>query len=73
LKGSTRTAWEGRLSGGDQALSQRRIDWGPRWVPERAVFVPSQGVPPIAMSTSAAASSSGERQSGSFRNDWMPT
>src|SRR5882762_6991684 len=45
---------------------------GPRWVPERAVTVPSQGTPQTAASISPATRSAGVRQTGSFMNVWMP-
>src|ERR1700761_6525172 len=45
---------------------------GPRWVPERAVTVPSQGTPHTAASISPATRSAGVRQTGSFMNVWMP-
>src|SRR3954447_4207274 len=45
---------------------------GPRWVPDRAVTVPSHGTPQTAASISPATRSSGVRHTGSFMNVWMP-
>src|SRR4051812_18265571 len=45
---------------------------GPRWVPVRAVAVPSQGAPPMATSISPARRSSGVRQTGSFMKVLIP-